>query len=163
MLSQAVQDAINEQIKNELYSAYLYLSMASYCESANFPGAEKWLSLQAKEEVGHAMKFYEYVHDQNGQVVLQAIGQPPAKFPSLLGVFQQALEHERKVTGMIRHLYEVAAKENDYATQVLLQWYLTEQVEEERNATQIAEQLERAGDHLPVVLMVDGRLGERGK
>lgn len=163
MLGQAVQDALNEQIKNELYSAYLYLSMSAFCESANFPGAAKWLSVQAKEEVGHAMKFYGYIHDRGGQVILQAISQPPAKFPSLLAIFQQALEHERKVTGMINHLYEVASKENDYATQVLLQWFINEQVEEERNASQIVDDLTRAGDHLPVVLMVDARLGERGK
>ena len=163
MLSKAVQDAINEQVKNELYSAYLYLSMSAYCESSNHPGAAKWLAVQAREEVGHAMRFYRHVLDRGGRVLLQAVDQPPAEFKSLAGIFEQALEHERKVTAMINHIYEVAVRENDYATQVELQWFINEQVEEEKNAGQIAEQLKKAGDHLPVVLMIDHQLGGRSE
>ena len=98
MLSQAVQDAINEQIKHELYSAYLYLAMSAYCQVSNMPGSAHWTSLQSKEEVGHAMKFFEYVNDRGGRVLLQAIDQPPAEWKSLLAMFQQVLEHEQKVT-----------------------------------------------------------------
>jgi ferritin len=163
MLSKGIQDAVNEQIKNELYSAYLYLSMSAFCESANYPGAAKWLAVQAREEVGHAMKFYRYVHDRGGRVILQPVDQPPSEFKSLAAIFEQALEHERKVTGMINRIYGLAAQENDYATQVQLQWFIDEQVEEEKNATQIADQLKKAGDHLPVVLMVDAKLGERSE
>jgi len=162
MLSQAVQDAINEQIKHELYSAYLYLSMSAYCQASNMPGSAHWTSLQSKEEVGHAMKFFEYVNDRGGRVLLQAIDQPPTEWKSLLVMFQQVLEHEQKVTGLIHRLYEVALKEKDYATQVELQWFIAEQVEEEKNAGEIVEQLKRVGEQGPGLMMTDRHLGKRG-
>ena len=162
MLSKVVQDAINEQIKNELYSAYLYLSMAAHCTAVNLPGFAHWMQAQSQEEVGHAMKFFEFVYDRGGRVVLQAIDQPPVDFQSPLDVFQQTLEHEQKVTAMIHQLYGLAVKENDYATQTFLQWFVTEQVEEEKNASQIVEQLKMVGDHTAALFMIDGHLGKRG-
>ena len=162
MISKALQDALNEQIKNELYSAYLYLSMSAYFERMNLAGSAHWMRLQSQEEVSHAMKFFDHLNDRGGTVVLQAIDQPPSEFKSPLEMFQQALAHEQKVTGMINKLYALAVKENDYPAQVELQWFVTEQVEEEKNATQIVELLKMVGEHSPSLLMIDRQLGARG-
>ena len=162
MISKALQDALNEQIKNELYSAYLYLSMSAYFERINLPGSARWMRLQSQEETSHAMKFFDHLNDRGGTVVLQAIDQPPSEFKSPLEMFQQALAHEQKVTGMINKLYALAVKENDYPAQVELQWFVTEQVEEEKNATQIVELLKMVGEHSPSLLMIDRQLGARG-
>jgi ferritin len=162
MLSKAVQDAINEQIKNELYSAYLYLSMSAHFESANLTGFAHWMRLQGQEEVEHAMKFLDFVNERGGRVVLHAIDQPPVEFGLPLAVFEQTLEHERKVTALINRLYELALKENDYPTQVMLHWFIDEQVEEEANASRIVETLKMIGDKAHALLMLDKELGERG-
>jgi len=162
MLSKKIQDAINEQIKNELYSGYLYLSMSAYFEASNLPGFAHWMRLQAEEEQEHALKFFDYVNDRAGRVVLKAIDQPPAEFKSPLAVFEHTLEHERKVTGLINHLYELALEENDYPTQVMLQWFIDEQVEEEKNAEQIVETLKMVGDKGQALIMMDHQLGLRG-
>ena len=161
MLSKTVQDAINDQIKNELYSAYLYLSMSAYCEAVNLPGFAHWMRVQCQEEEAHAMKFFGFVYDRGSRVVLQAIDQPPVDFESPLDLFQQTLHHEQKVTAMINRIYDLATKENDYATQTFLQWFITEQVEEERNASQILEQLKAIGDQPAALFMLDGYLGKR--
>jgi ferritin len=162
MLSKTIQDAMNEQIKNELYSAYLYLSMSAYCEAANLPGFAHWMRVQAQEEVGHAMKFYDFIYERGGRVVLQAIDQPPVEFQSPLHVFEQTLEHEQKVTGLIHDLYTLAVEEKDYASQAFLQWFVTEQVEEEGSATQIVETLKIIGDKGQALVMLDRELGKRG-
>jgi ferritin len=162
MLSKKLQDAMNEQIKNELYSAYLYLSMSAYCEAANLPGFGHWMRMQAQEEEAHAMKFYDFIHERGGRVVLQAIDQPPVEFPSPLAVFEQTLEHEQKVTGMIHDLYTLAVEEKDYASQAFLQWFVMEQVEEEDSASQILETLKMIGDKGHALLMLDRELGKRG-
>ena len=161
MLSKAIEEAINEQIKNELYSAYLYLSMSAYLEANNLPGFAHWMRLQNQEEVSHAMKFFDYMNDRGSRVVLQAIDQPPAEFESALDIFQKALDHEQKVTAMINRIYELAVKENDYPTQVELQWFITEQVEEEKSAGDIVEQLKMVGEHGPSLIMLDRQLGAR--
>ena len=161
MLSQKLQDAINEQIKNELYSAYLYLSMAAYSEDASLPGFANWMRLQAQEEVSHAMKLFDFINERGGRVVLHAIDQPPAEFESPTDLFERTLEHERKVTGMIHHLYELALKENDYPTQVMLHWFIEEQVEEEDSASQILGTLERIGDKGHALVMLDRELSRR--
>jgi ferritin len=161
MINKTVQDAINEQIKNELYSAYLYLSMAAYFESLNLSGFTKWMKVQASEEQGHAMKFFEYVFERGGRVQLKAIDQPPFEWKTPLEVFEQTLEHEQKVTGMIHSLYALAIKENDYASQVMLQWFITEQVEEEKNAAAIVEQLKLINARETAILMLDHDLGKR--
>ena len=161
MLSKKLQDAMNEQIKNELYSAYLYLSMSAYCEEANLPGFAHWMRLQAQEEEAHAMKFYGFIYERGGRVVLQAIDQPPVEFQSPRAVFEQTLEHEQKVTAMIHDLYALAVQEKDYASQIFLQWFVTEQVEEEASATQILETLKMIGDKGHALIMLDRQLGSR--
>lgn len=161
-LSKTVQDAFNEQLKHEFYSAYLYLSMSAYCTSVNLPGFAHWMRVQAQEEAGHAMKIYQYVEDRGGRVALQAIGQPPVDFKAPLEVLEQVRQHEQMVTGEINRLYALAAQEKDYASQTFLQWFLTEQVEEEKMSTQLVETLKLAGDNRSALLMLDKELGQRG-
>lgn len=160
--SQKLLDGMNEQVKHELYSAYLYLSMSAYCESVNLPGFAHWLRVQVQEEMRHAMKFYDFINERGGRVVLQAIDQPPTAFESPLDIFEKTLEHERKVTDLIHGLYALAVEEKDYATQVFLQWFVTEQVEEENSAAQILETLRRIGDQGHALLMLDRELARRG-
>lgn len=162
MLSQAMQTAINEQINKELYSAYLYLSMAAYCEDANLPGTAHWMRVQANEEMEHAMKFFGYVNERGGRVVLKAIDQPQVEFRGLLDVFERTLEHEQYVTSLIHDLYTLALEEKDYASQSFLQWFIDEQVEEEANATGIVETLKMIGDKGHALVMLDRQLGSRG-
>lgn len=162
MIGKAIQDAMNEQVNNELYSAYQYLSMAAYCESANLPGFAHWMRSQAREETDHAMKFYDFILERNGRVVLGAIDQPVVEFASPLEVFEQALGHEQKITGMINDLYGLAATENDYASQAFLQWFITEQIEEEKNAGDVVENLKMVGDKSEALLLLDRELGRRG-
>ncbi|MBV9304173.1 MAG: ferritin [Acidobacteriaceae bacterium] len=162
MLSKAVQDAINEQIKNELYSAHQYLSMSAYCESATLPGFAHWMRAQAQEEREHAMKFYDFLLNRNGRVVLQAIEQPVVDFGSPVEIFEQALEQEQKVTAQINELYGLMTRENDYASQVFLQWFLTEQVEEEKNVRDVLETLKMIGDEGETLFLFDRELGKRG-
>ena len=161
MLSKTMEAAINEQIKHEFYSAYFYLSMAAYCESNNLFGSAKWLKMQSQEEQEHALKFFGYVMDRGSKVTLQALPQPPAEYTSLVDVFEQVLAHEQKVTSLINRLYELAVKENDYPSQFLLQWFINEQVEEEKNATQIVEQLKMVGNTPTALFMMDRALGAR--
>lgn len=161
MLGKAVQDAMNEQITNELYSAYQYLAMAAYCESENLPGFAHWMRTQSQEETAHAMRFYDFILDRNGRVVLQAIDQPVIEFGSPLEVFERALDHERKVTAMINDLYGLAVRENDYASQTFLQWFVTEQVEEEKNAGDVVETLKMIGEKSEALFLLDRELGRR--
>lgn len=161
MLNQKIQDALNEQIKNELYSAYLYLSMAAYCESVNMPGMAHWMRMQELEERVHALKMFDFVNERGGRVVLQAIDQPPAEFESLLHVFKETLAHEQKVTAMINNLYALAVQEKDYASQIFLQWFVTEQIEEEDSVGQVIETLKMIGDSRQGLLMLDRELGGR--
>jgi ferritin len=162
MLGKAVQDAMNAQIGHELYSAHLYLSMCAYFESTNLPGMAKWMRVQSGEEAAHAMKFFDYVNNRGGRALMAAIEQPPTEFESPLEVFGKALDHERKVTGLINSLYALAVKENDYPSQVLLQWFITEQVEEEKNAGTIVETLKRIGPSGGGLVHLDRQLGKRG-
>ncbi len=158
MLSKTIANAINEQIKGELYSAYLYLSMSSYCESVNFKGFALWLRSQSQEELTHAMKLFDHINDRQGRVILESIEQPPVEFKSLVDIFEQVLKHERNVTEMIHRLYKLAVKENDYSTQVALHWFIEEQVEEEKTAADILEQLKMVGEQKTSLLMLDGRM-----
>lgn len=161
MLSKTIQEAINEQIKHEFESAYLYLSMSAYCEANNLPGFARWLRIQFEEEMQHGLKLFDYINDRGGRVALQAIAQPQADFESIMEVFQQTLEHEQHVTALIHKLYTLAVQENDYTTQVQLQWFITEQVEEEKNAGQIVEQLKMSGLSGAALLLLDRELGAR--
>jgi ferritin len=161
MISKTIQDAINEQIKNEFYSAYLYLSMSAYFESINMPGSAKWMRTQFGEEQTHGLKMFDFINDRGGRVALKAIDQPATDFASPVAVWEMVLEHEKKVTGLINKLYEVALKQKDYATQVMLQWFINEQVEEEKNAHDIIEQLLLIDARGTAVLMLDHQLSKR--
>ena len=163
MISTTMQDIINEQINKELFSSYLYLSMAAFFEEKNMPGFAKWMHVQSGEEREHAMKFYEHLVDRGGRVLLKAIEAPGTEWKSNLELFKEVQAHEAKVTRSIYDLYEQALKEKDYATQVLLQWFITEQVEEEKNAAEIVQQLELIDAHGTAVLMLDHQLGKRGE
>ena len=163
MISKTIEAALNEQIKHELYSSYLYLSMSAWAEASNYAGAAHWMRVQFHEEQEHAMKFYGYIHDQGGRVTLQGLAQPPVEWTSMLDLFQQVLDHERKVTSLINNLYGLALKENDYATQGLLSYFIKEQVEEEKNVTTIIEQLKIIGNSGQATFMMDRHLASRGK
>ncbi|HUT36864.1 MAG TPA: ferritin [Planctomycetota bacterium] len=161
MLSKKMEDALNKQVNAELFSSYLYLAMAADFEAKNLPGFAHWLKVQAKEENGHAMKFYGYINDRRGRVTLTAIAAPPAEWATPLAAFEAVLAHEEKVTGLIKGLVELAAKERDNATSVLLQWFVTEQVEEEKNADAIVQQLKRIGDSAHGLILLDRALAQR--
>ena len=161
MISKTMQEAINEQINKELYSSYLYLSMAAFFEYMNLPGFAKWLHIQADEERGHGMKLYEHLVDRGGRVMLEAIAAPANEWKSTLEAFKEVQGHEAAVTASINALFELALKEKDYPAQVLLQWFITEQVEEEKNAAAIVQQLELIDSRGTAVLMLDHQLGKR--
>jgi len=161
MLSKTLQDALNTQIKHEFFSSYLYLAMSSYFESQSLLGFAKWMRIQSEEEHGHAMRLFDFVHDRGGSVELQALEQPRGEFAAPLDVFQQALEHERFITAQIHQLYALAVREKDYPTQVHLQWFIDEQVEEEKNASDIVDQLRIAGNDSAAILLLDHNLGQR--
>ena len=163
MIGKAMQDAINEQINKELYSSYLYLSMAAYFEDKNLPGFAKWMHTQEGEEREHAMKLYEFLVDRGGRVALKPIAAPESDWKSPLEVFKQVAAHEAAVTASIHSLYEAAVKEKDYPAQAMLQWFITEQVEEEKNAAQVISQLELVEARGTAVLMLDHQLGKRGE
>jgi ferritin len=162
MIGKSMQDAMNEQINKELFSSYLYLSMAAYFEDRNLMGFAHWMHLQADEEREHAMKFFNYILDAGGRVYLEAIGAPETDWKSNLEVAEQVAEHEAKVTASIHALYELALKEKDYAAQVMLQWFITEQVEEEKNAAELVAKLRLIEERGTAVLMLDHRLSKRG-
>ena len=161
MLKQSMQDAMNEQINKELFSSYLYLSMAAYFEDKNLPGFANWMRVQADEERMHAMKFYDFILERGGRVLLKAIEAPKTDWNSNLEVAEEVAAHEAMVTESINDLYELALQEKDYPAQVLLQWFVTEQVEEESSAAQIVADLKLVDESGTAVLMLDKQLGER--
>ena len=160
-IGKAMQDAMNEQINKEFFSSYLYLSMAAYFEDKNLTGFAHWMRLQADEEREHAMKFYNFILDAGGRVQLKAIDAPATEWKSNLEVAEQVAEHESKVTASIHALYELALQEKDYAAQVMLQWFISEQVEEEKNATELVAKLRLIEERGTAVLMLDHRLSKR--
>jgi len=161
MISKVMQDAVNEQINKELYSSYIYLSMAAYFESESLAGFGNWLRIQAKEENEHAMKLYDYLLERGGKVELKVIPAPKSEWGSALEAVEQVLEHEQFVTKSIHELYEVALSQKDYATQVMLHWFIEEQVEEEANATAILDNMRRIEAHESAIIMLDHRLSKR--
>jgi len=155
-----MQDALNEQINKEYYSAYLYLSMSSYFESANLSGFAHWMNLQYQEEIQHVLKFFKYIVERGGRVLLKGIEGPPTEWDSPLAVFEAAYEHEVMVTGLINDLVDLATEERDHATTNFLQWYIEEQVEEEASADGVVQQLKLAGEG-GGLFMLDRELGQR--
>jgi len=160
-MNKEINNACNEQIQAEMYSAYLYLAMAAFLESEDMGGAASWMKYQAFEEMEHAMKFYDYVFQLGGVVELLEIEKPPSKFGTLLEVFQGALEHEKIVTGRINSLYEMALEKKDYPFQMFLQWFINEQVEEESTANEIISKIKAVGDSKEALYMLDQELGTR--
>ena len=161
MLKPPIQDACNKQINAELFSSYLYLSMAAYFESKDLPGMASWMRVQAQEEVVHAMKFFGFVNERRGRVILKSIGSPKTDWDSPLHVFEAAFKHECGITGLIDNLVDLAVSEKDHATQALLQWFVTEQVEEEATADAVVAKLKMVGDDSMGLIMLDKELGAR--
>lgn len=161
MLTQTLQDALNEQIKNEFYSAHVYLSMSSWFEDKALPGFAKWMRVQYSEELTHGLKIFDFINDRDGRALVHGFDAPPAQWKSPLDVFENSYAHEQKVTAMINNLYALAVKENDYPTIVLLQWFINEQVEEEKNAKLIVDQLRMADDSPTALLLLDREMGAR--
>jgi ferritin len=140
-IGKKIQNAFNKQINAETYSSYMYWSMSAYFESLNLRGFANWMRAQAQEEMLHAAKFYDFVVDRGGRVLLSAIEAPPTEWSSPQAAFEAVLEHEQKVTGLIHGLVELAAEEKDHASGGFLQWFVNEQVEEEANAAEIVQKL----------------------
>ena len=161
MLSPTLQTAMNDQITNEMFASNQYLAMSAYFEDLSLPGFAQWMRMQAEEEREHAMKFYDFIHDRAGQVRLQGIDPPLVEFASPLDVFEKALEHEQRVSGQINAIYALAVRENDFASQAFLNWFVTEQVEEEKNAQQLVDTLRMVGDRGDALVMLDRELGAR--
>jgi ferritin len=161
MISKKVEEALNEQVNAELYSAYLYLSMESYFKSLNLNGFAKWMRVQTQEEVSHAMKIYDFVNERGGSVTLKAIEGPETEWDSPLAVFDAVYAHEQKVTGLINNLVDLAIKEKDHATNNFLQWFVSEQVEEESSADEIVQQMKMMESAPGGMFMLDRELGQR--
>jgi len=160
-MDKKMEAALNKQINAEYYSSYLYLSMASYCESLNLPGFANWMRVQAQEEMVHALKFFDYVVHRGGRVLLTAVDAPETEWKSPLACFQAVYKHEQLVTSLINGLVDLARELRDHAADNLLQWFVAEQVEEENSADKVVQDLKRAGDNAQLLLMIDRELATR--
>jgi ferritin len=160
-MDKKLQDLYQDQIKNEWYSAYLYLSMAAYFAANNLDGFAHWMRKQAGEEQVHGQKMFDFLIDRGVKVILQAIPQPPSDFSSPTDVFEKSLEHERKVTGLIHAIADQSEKSNDHPSKVFIQWFVTEQVEEEKNAFKIVEMLRKIKPDSSAIFYLDHQLGKR--
>lgn len=161
MLSKTMQDALNAQINCEQYSAQLYLAMSAHCDAMSFKGFAHWLRVQAGEETAHAMKLIDFVLDRHGKLELQPIQAPPTEFGGVIQVFEKTLEHEKSITARINALFEMARAEKDYASEITLQWYVTEQVEEESSVGQIVDHLRAVGEQGGGIWYLDSKMGKR--
>jgi ferritin len=161
MLSLKMQKELNSQLNEELYSSYLYLSMAAYFEAKNLKGFANWMRIQSEEEQLHGMKFFDFILQKGGKVELAQIEAPKVEWKSIPEVFADTLKHEQKITGLINKLVEAAMTEKDYATNTFLQWFVTEQVEEEANVEEIIQKIEMIGDNKSGLYMLDNELGSR--
>ena len=161
MIGKKIEQAFNDQIREELESAYIYLAMAAYFESEGLEGMAKWMKAQTIEEILHAMKFVDHINERGGRVTLQALKQPPAEYASALDAFKAAYQHEQHITGTIHRLVDLAAAEKDHPAAAMLQWFVTEQVEEEDSTSKVAEMLARVGDSGNGLFMLDRELGRR--
>ena len=156
-----LQEAINRHINAEIYSSYLYLSMSAYCDSIDLPGFAHWMRIQSQEEYTHAMKFVDHLQDRDARVTLLPIEQPPVEFDSVEDVMRQTLGHEQHVSQLINELYGVAISVNDYAFQIMLQWFVTEQVEEEKTARDVIAALDMVKGRSDALLLLDREMGAR--
>jgi ferritin len=161
MLADKMEKALNGQLIAETYSAYLYLSMSSYFKAEGLDGFASWMFAQAQEELTHAMKFYDYINQRGGRVLLTQIDAPPTQWSSALAVFEDTLAHEQKVTGLINTLMDVALEERDHATQIFLQWFVTEQIEEEESVGEVLSKLKMLNNVPGGMFMMDQDLGQR--
>ena len=161
MISEKMQDALNKQVNEEFFSAYMYLAMSAYCSTIGLPGFANWMRMQYEEEIMHVTKMYDYIMGQGGVIELKAIEQPDQVYGTPLEIFEKTLEHEQLVTNLIHRLMDLAVEERDYATQTFLQWYVTEQVEEESNVNDILSPLRMVGDDKGGLMMIDQQLAGR--
>ena len=161
MLSEQMERSLNGQCNAEFYSSYLYLSMSAWFQSLGLAGSANWMRVQAQEELLHAMKFFDFINARGGRVRLQHIEAPPTEWPHPLGAFEDVLRHEQKVTGLINGLVNAALKEGDHATHIFLQWFVTEQVEEEESATDVLQKLRLVGESKEGLLLLDRELAAR--
>jgi len=162
-MDKQLEKILNEQITKELASYYLYLSMAAYFDAENLSGCAKWMMVQAKEEVSHGMKIFDYMVDKGLRVTLGAIEKPESDFKSVKDVFTKALAHEKKVTVLIDNIYKTAKKVGDSTTEIFMQWFVTEQIEEEKNDTDVLALLERVKEDSASMILLDKELGKRGE
>ena len=163
MISPTMQNALNDQINLEQASAQLYLAMSAHCEGKSFKGFAHWLKVQASEETAHAMKLIDFLLDRGGKLELKPIPAPPKEFGGIIQVFEQTLAHEKGITAKINALFERARNEKDYASEITLQWYVSEQVEEEASVGQIVDHLHAIGDQGGAIWHLDSKMGKRGK
>jgi len=161
MMKQKIQDALNAQLNAESFSAHLYMSMSAHFQSVNLKGMAHWMRLQADEETTHVMKFFDYVLSRGGKVALDQIGAPPTEWESPLAVFEAAYGHEQQVSAKINTLVDLALAERDHASNAFLQWFVTEQVEEEESVSEIVDQLKLIADDRGALFMLDRELGQR--
>jgi ferritin len=161
MIAKKMQEALNKQLNAELYSSYLYLSMSAYFQSVNLGGFANWMRVQGQEELAHALKFYDYVNERGGRVTLHAVEAPPFEWDSPLAAFEAVYRHEQKVTGLINELVDLALEVKDHATNNFLQWFVSEQVEEEASADEVVQKLKLVGDDASGLFMIDRELGQR--
>jgi len=161
MFNKKMEKSFNEQINEELYSAYLYLSMVAYFESTNLPGFANWMRVQTQEEIVHAMKFYDYINQRNGRVVLTALADPQIEWKSPMDAFEAAYKHEIHITAKINELVNLAIEEKDHAANMFLQWFVNEQVEEEKNPSDIIQKLKLIKNSSEGLYMLDKELATR--
>ncbi|MFQ5442490.1 MAG: ferritin [Thermodesulfobacteriota bacterium] len=161
MITSTMAGALNRQLNAELYSSYLYMSMSAYASHKGLKGAANWLNIQVHEELVHVQKLYGYIDSQGARIVLDAVEKPPTEFGSMLDLFNAVLAHEQKVTGLVNTLMSQAVKEKDHATETFLQWYVTEQTEEEQSARDIIDRLKLGGETGPALFMIDNELAAR--
>ncbi len=163
MIGPRMQEALNRHVQHETFSAYLYVAMAAWCEAKAWKGFARWLRAQAEEERLHAAKSLEHLLARGGEARLGAIEAPPSTWPGITAVFEAVLDHERKVTALVNDLHGLAAQEKDAAAQIFLQWFVSEQVEEEARVQEIVDRLHMVGDRPGSALYLDKEYGKRGK
>ena len=161
MLSEKMEKALNDQVNAEYFASYLYLAMSAYFDASNLGGFAHWMKLQSQEELGHALKIFDYVNERGGRVILQQVNTPPSDWDSPLAAIEAADQHEHMVTGRINDLVNLAISEGDHATNAMLQWFVTEQVEEESTTGGIVHQLKMIGGSPSSLIMMDVHMGKR--